>query len=38
MCLHSNAEMLVHAAANAARQACASYCAQADPRYIKSLD
>ena len=37
MCFHSNAEMLVHAAANAARQACASYCAQVDPRYIKSL-
>ncbi|MBB5609287.1 MULTISPECIES: LysR family transcriptional regulator [unclassified Janthinobacterium] len=37
MCWHSNAEMLVHAAANAARQACARYCAQVDPRYIKSL-
>lgn len=37
MCFHSNAEMLVHAAANAARLSCASYCAQVDPRYIKSL-
>ncbi|MFZ4875593.1 LysR family transcriptional regulator [Janthinobacterium sp. Mn2066] len=37
MCWHSNAEMLVHAAANAARQACARYCAQVDPRYIKPL-
>lgn len=37
MCLHANAEMLVHAAANAARQACAGYCAQVDPRYIKAL-
>jgi DNA-binding transcriptional LysR family regulator len=37
MCWHANAEMLVHAAANAARQACARYCAQLDPRYIKSL-
>ncbi|NRR33960.1 LysR family transcriptional regulator [Oxalobacteraceae bacterium] len=37
MCLHANAEMLVHAAANAARQACAHYCAQVDPRYIKAL-
>ena len=37
MCLHSNAQVPVHAAANAARQACASYCAQVDPRYIKSL-
>lgn len=37
MCLHTNAEMVVHAAANAARLACASYCAQIDGRYIKSL-
>ena len=37
MCFHTNAEMMVHAAANAARQSCASYCAQVDPRYIKSL-
>ncbi|MBA5638577.1 LysR family transcriptional regulator [Duganella sp. LX20W] len=37
MCLHTNAEMGVHAAANAARLACASYCAQVDSRYIKSL-
>lgn len=37
MCFHANAQMLVHAAANAARQACASYCAKIDPRYIKSL-
>lgn len=37
MCWHSSAEMLVHAAANAARQACARYCVQVDTRYIKSL-
>jgi DNA-binding transcriptional LysR family regulator len=37
MCLHTNAEMLVHAAANAARLACAGYCAQLDARYIKAL-
>ena len=37
MCLHANAPMLVHAAANAARAACASYCAQVDARYIEGL-
>ena len=37
MCLHANAEMLVHAAANAARLACASYCAQVERRYIEAL-
>ncbi|MES2264588.1 MAG: LysR family transcriptional regulator [Pseudomonadota bacterium] len=37
MCLHANAEMLVHAAANAARLACAGYCAQVDARYIEAL-
>jgi DNA-binding transcriptional LysR family regulator len=37
MCQHTNASMMVHAAANAARQACASYCAQHDQRYIKTL-
>jgi len=37
MCFHANAGMLVHAAANLARQVCASYCAQVDTRYIKPL-
>ncbi|MET3129860.1 DNA-binding transcriptional LysR family regulator [Oxalobacteraceae bacterium GrIS 1.11] len=37
MCLHANADMLVHAAANAARLACAGYCAQVAPRYIGAL-
>ncbi|TFW23735.1 LysR family transcriptional regulator [Duganella callida] len=37
MCFPANAGMLVHAAANTARQACANYCAQVEPRYIKQL-
>ncbi len=37
MCLHANAEMLVHAAASAARLACASYCTQVDQRYVEAL-
>ena len=37
MCLHGNAEMLVHAAATTARQACAGYCAQIEPRYIEAV-
>jgi DNA-binding transcriptional LysR family regulator len=37
MCLHANAEMLVHAAASAARLACASYCKQVDQRYVEAL-
>ncbi len=37
MCLHSNAEMLVHAAANTARLTCANYCAQIAPRYIEAV-
>lgn len=37
MCMPADATRLVHAAANAARQACANYCAQVDARYITSL-
>jgi len=37
MCLHANAEMLVHAAAGVARLACASYCTQVDPRHVEAL-
>ncbi|SFU56646.1 LysR family transcriptional regulator [Pseudoduganella namucuonensis] len=37
MCFHANAAMMVHAAATAARLACAGYCAQVGPHYIKSL-
>jgi DNA-binding transcriptional LysR family regulator len=37
MCMHADTTRLVHAAANAARQACANYCAQVDARYITSL-
>lgn len=37
MCFHANAEMLVHAATNTARLACASYCAQIDQRYIEAV-
>jgi DNA-binding transcriptional LysR family regulator len=37
MCFHANADMAVHAAANTARQTCASYCAKLDARYIEAL-
>lgn len=37
MCRHYNAEMMVHAAATAARLACAKYCAQFDQRFIEAL-
>ncbi|HAT30109.1 MAG TPA: LysR family transcriptional regulator [Janthinobacterium sp.] len=37
MCLHANAEMMVRAAANAARVTCAAYCAQIDKRYIEAV-
>jgi DNA-binding transcriptional LysR family regulator len=37
MCLHANAEMMVHASANAARLACADYCSQVEERYIEAL-
>ena len=37
MCLHGNAEMLVHAAATTARLACANYCAQIAPHYIEAV-
>jgi hypothetical protein len=37
MCLHANADMLVHAAGSAARLACAGYCAQVDQRHIEML-
>lgn len=37
MCLRANAAMAVHAAANLARQVCASYCAPIDARYIEAV-
>jgi len=37
MCLRANAEMLVHAAANVARSACAAYCAQLGAGYIEAV-
>lgn len=37
MCRHANAEMMVHAAATAARSACSKYCAQFDQRLIEAL-
>jgi DNA-binding transcriptional LysR family regulator len=37
MCFHANAEMMVHAAATAARVTCAGYCAQHDERFIRAL-
>jgi DNA-binding transcriptional LysR family regulator len=37
MCRHANADMFVHAAANAARLACAAYCAKVDRRFIDAV-
>ncbi|MFC3110772.1 LysR family transcriptional regulator [Undibacterium arcticum] len=37
MCRPANAEMMVHAAATAARAACSKYCAQFDRRLIEAL-
>ncbi|MET0265253.1 MAG: LysR family transcriptional regulator [Duganella sp.] len=37
LCFHTNADMLVHTAATAARHACASYCRQMGTRHIKPL-
>jgi DNA-binding transcriptional LysR family regulator len=37
MCFHANAEMMVHAAATAARVACAGYCAGHEERHIRAL-